>query len=74
MIGNKIADKISSVSRKPAMELHSKELPNNNSNNNNNNNNEDLEITAHKKRYISPEEKQQIIDELRLIPKKDTYF
>ena len=58
------------------MELHSKELPNNNSNNNNNNNNnnEDLEITAHKKRYISPEEKQQIIDELRLIPKKDTYF
>ena len=74
MIGNKIADKISSVSRKPAMELHSKELPNNNSNNNNNNNNEDLEITAHKKRYISPEEKQQIIDELRLIPKKDSYF
>ena len=26
------------------------------------------------KRYISPEEKQQIIDELRLIPKKDVYF
>ena len=77
MIGNKIADKISSVSKKPAMELHSKELPNNNNsnnNNNNNNNNEDLEITAHKKRYISPEERQQIIDELRLILKKDTYF
>ena len=47
---------------------------NNNSNNNNNNNIEDLEITVHKKRYISPEERQQIIDELRLIPKKDAYF
>ena len=31
---------------------------------------EDAEITAHKKRYISPEERQQIIDELRLVPKK----
>ena len=30
---------------------------------------EDIEITTHKKRYISPEEGQQIIDELRLIPK-----
>ena len=27
-----------------------------------------------KKRYISPEEKQQIIDELKLVPKKDVYF
>ena len=69
MIGNKIADEMTSVSKKPAIELHSNELPNNN-----NNNNEDLEITAHKKRYISPEERQQIIDELRLIPKKDAYF
>ena len=57
LIGNKIADKITSVSKKS-------------SNNNNNNNNEDVEITAHKKRYISPEERQQIIDELRLVPKK----
>ena len=31
---------------------------------------EDAEITTHKKRYISPDEKQQIIDELRLVPKK----
>ena len=62
LIGNKIADKIISVSIKPAMELHSKELPNNND--------EDVEITAHKKRYISPKERQQIIDELRLVPKK----
>ena len=46
------------------MELHSKELPNNN-----NNNETDAEITTHKKRYISPEERQQIIDELRLVPK-----
>ena len=29
---------------------------------------------APKKRYISPEERQQIIDELRLVPKKDAYF
>ena len=67
LIGNKIADKITSVSKKT-----SKELPN--SNNNNNNNNEDLEITPHKKRYISPEERQKIINELRLAPKKDAYF
>ena len=40
----------------------------------NNNNNEYVEITAHKKRYISPEERQQIINELRLVPKKDAYF
>ena len=64
-IGNKIADKKTSVSKKPN---------NNNNNINNNNNNEDLEITAHKKRYISPEERQQIINELRLVPKKDVYF
>ena len=61
LIGNKIADKITNVLKKY-------------SNNNNNNNNEDVEITAHKKRYISPEERQQIINELRLVPKKDTYF
>ena len=69
LIDNKIADKITSVSKKPTMELHSKELPFNNDNNNNIS--EDLEITADKKRYISPEDGQQIIDELRAIPKKD---
>ena len=57
LIGNKIDDKITSVSKKPA-----------------NNNNEDAEITVHKKRYISPEERQQIINELKLVPKKDEYF
>ena len=29
---------------------------------------EDVEITTHKKRSLSPEEGQQIIDELRLVP------
>ena len=33
-----------------------------------------VEIATPKKRYISPEERQQIIDELRLIPQKDEYF
>ena len=66
LIGNKIADKITSVSTK----LHSKK-PNDN---NNNNNNGDVELTTHEKRYISPEERQQIINELRLVLKKDEYF
>ena len=35
---------------------------------------EDVEITTHKKRQIFPEERQKIIDELRLEPKKDAYF
>ena len=56
LIGNKIVDKITSVSKKPTMKLHSKELRNNN------NNETDSEITTHKKRYISPEERQQVID------------
>ena len=55
LIGNKIADKITSISKKTV-----KELPINN---------EDVEIIIHKKIYISPEERQQIIDELRLVPK-----
>ena len=57
LIGNKIADKITNVSKKS-----NKELPNNDET-------EDVELTTHKKRYISPEERQQIIDELRLVPK-----
>ena len=44
------------------MELH----------NNDESKEEDAEITTHKKRYISPEERHQIINELRLIPKN--YF
>ena len=58
MIGNKIADKITNISKKP-----NKELPNNDEKE------EDMELTTHKKRYISPEERQRIIDELRLVPK-----
>ena len=41
-----------------------------NNNNNNNNDNEDVEITAHKKRNISPEQRQQIVDELMLTLKR----
>ena len=59
-IGNKIADKITSVSKKPS--------------NDKKNNNKDVEITAQKKRYISPEERQQIINELTLVPKKRRVF
>ena len=51
-----IADKITSVSKKSPKELHLKELPSNEANN---------EIP--KERYISAKERQQIIDELRLI-------
>ena len=53
LIGNTIADKISGVSKK---ELNSKELPQNETNN---------EIP--KEIYISPRQRQQIVDELRLI-------
>ena len=59
MIGNKIANKISSVSNKKP----TKELPNNDETE------EDVEITTREKRYVSPEERQQIIDKLRLVPK-----
>ena len=60
LIGNKIADKITSVSKKAIKELH----------NNDETKDEDVEKTTCKKIYISPEERQQIIDELRLVPKK----
>ena len=52
LIGNKIKDKITSVSNKSPKELHSQ--------------NED-QIELPKERYISPEKRQQIIDELRLV-------
>ena len=59
LIGNKIADKITSVSKKKSTkELH------------NNDETEDVEIATPKKRYISPEERKQIIEELKLVPKK----
>ena len=55
LISNKIADKITSVSKKS-----SKELPNDETE-------VDVKRATTKKRYISPEERQQIIDELRLV-------
>ena len=64
LIGNKIADKITSVSKKKS----NKELTNDETKE------KDVEITTHKKRYISPEKRQQIINELRLSPKKYAYF
>ena len=48
LVGNKIVDKIASVSKSP------KELQN-------------YKTEVPKKRYKSPEERQQIIDELRLV-------
>ena len=54
MIGNKTADKITSVSKKKSII---------------DNNNDDVELATHKRGYISSEERQQIIDELRLVPR-----
>ena len=52
LVGNKIADKITSYSKKtPANELHSNDACN----------------EMPKERYISPQERQKIIDDLRLI-------
>ena len=55
LIDNKFADKITSVSKKST-----KELPNDETE-------EDIERATPKKRYISPEERQQLIHELRLV-------
>ena len=61
LVGNKIADKITSISKKNP--------DNNNNNNDDDDDDDDVELTAPQNRYISPEERQQIIDELRLVPK-----
>ena len=53
--GNKIADKIINVSKKSTKKLPTID--------------EDKELTTPQKRYISPEERQQIIDKLRLVPR-----
>ena len=55
LVGNKIADKITSISKKSTKNLPTID--------------EDAELTTPKKRYISPEERQQIIDKLRLVPR-----
>ena len=54
LIGNKIAHQITSISKKLVKELPIID--------------EYAEITTHRKKYISLEERQQIIDELRLVP------
>ena len=54
LIGNKIADKIASVSKKSQ-------------NNESEANSASQKDIPKKKRYISPEERKQIIDELRLV-------
>ena len=66
LIANKIANKITIVSKKPAKELHNNDQTKEEE--------EDVEIATPKKIYISPGERQQIINELRLAPKKDSYF
>ena len=58
LIGNKIADKITSVSR----EKFAKELPNNDETKE-----EDGKVTTHKIIYISPGKRQQIVDKFRLV-------
>ena len=63
MICNKIADETTIASKKKS----TKQLPNDEPE-------EDVEIVTPRKRYISPEEKKQIVEELRLVPKKDVYF
>ena len=68
LTGNKIADKITSVSKKSDANIELKYI--------------ELkegvatlkDVNVPKKRYISPEERQQVIDELRLVPKKDAHF
>ena len=55
LVGNKIADKIIIVSKRSTKKLPTID--------------EDAELSPHKKRYISTEERQKIIDELRLVPK-----
>ena len=62
LIVNKNADKITSVSKKKS----TKELPNDETE-------VDIEIAIPKKRYISPEERKQIIEESRLVPKRIDY-
>ena len=57
LIGNKIADKMTSVSKKSTKELQNNETEEN----------RDSPNDTPKKRYISPDERPQIIDELRLV-------
>ena len=55
-------NKITSVSKKSAKEFQSNEKE------------VGVKRATPKKRYISSEERKQIIEELRLVPKKNVYF
>ena len=55
LVGNKISDKITSISKNSTKKLPSID--------------EDAELNTHKKRYISPEERHQIINDFRLVTK-----
>ena len=63
LICNKIADKITSVSKKSLVELRSKELHSGVLHSEKKEVNNEIP----KERYISPEKRQKIIDELRLV-------
>ena len=56
LVGNKIADQITSTSKKSLKKPRDEELHSN-----------EVNKETPKERYISPKERQQIIDELRLI-------
>ena len=56
LVGNKIADKVTSASKKSLKKPHDQELHSN-----------EVNKEIPKERYISPKRRQQIIDELRLI-------
>ena len=49
LIGKKVADKTTSISKEPVKELS------------NNNETEDVELTTNKKGYISPKERKQMM-------------
>ena len=74
LIGNKIAYKITSVSKNSSRNNNNDNNNNNNNNNSNNDDDDDADVAAHKKRYISHEEKQQLINKLMLAPKKVECF
>ena len=62
LIGNKDADKVTSLQKKSAKNLLNDETKEEEK--------EYAEITSHKKTYISSEERQKKFDESRLVPKK----
>ena len=62
LVGNKVTDNITSKASPKDVSIFKKSIKKSYTIN------EDEELSTHKKRYISPEERQRIIDELRLVP------